>query len=54
MLDLLPKDLIIEELFTYSIDLPEVKESTLFANAMKEALINAYNNSMNAILQMAK
>ena len=45
---------VIEELFTYSIDLPEVKESTLFANAMKEALINAYNNSMNAILQMAK
>lgn len=45
---------IIEELFTYGIELPETKESTLFANAMQEALISAYNNSMNAILQMAK
>lgn len=45
---------IIEELFTYSIDLPDVKENTLFSNAMKEALITAYNNSKNAISQMAR
>lgn len=45
---------IIDEFFTYSIDLPDIKENTLFSKAMQNALITAYNNSIDAILQMAK
>lgn len=45
---------VVEEIFTYSIDLPNVKEDTLFNEAMKNALIEAYNNSIEAIQYMAQ
>lgn len=45
---------VIEEVFTYSIDLPNIKEDTLFNEAMKNALIEAYNNSIEAIQYMAQ
>lgn len=43
---------VVEEVFTYSIDLPNVKEDTLFNEAMKNALMEAYNNSVDAIQYM--
>ena len=43
---------VVEDMFTYSIELPNIKEDTLFNEAMKNALIEAYNNSINDILYM--
>ena len=43
---------VFEEMFTYSIDLPTIKESTLFNESIKNAMTEAYNNSINAIQYM--
>ena len=45
---------ILDELFTYVVELPIIKEEKLFVNEMEKVLLDAYNNNINDILIMAR
>lgn len=45
---------VLEEYFTYNVDLPNVKEDTLFTNEMKDILKSAYDNVIGDILKMVR
>lgn len=45
---------LIEELFTCSVDMPQVNEDIIFMNGIKQSLIDVYNNNIEDILRMSR
>lgn len=43
-----------EDYFTYQIKLPEVNDDTLFTNEMQDLLVNAYEENVCEIMQLAR
>lgn len=43
-----------DDIYTYNIDLPEIKDETQFSKEILNSLITAYNNSIEDILLMAR